>query len=170
MNLIIWVICLYNSYHLIVWVKCLYNSYHLIIWVRCLYNSCHLIIWVICLYNLYNKFKVQVIFLLLLLRLHSDWWSAACNNNIVASHCTQVAGILMFSRIFRSESSSTTHFVRGSVCLFVCLSVCLYVCNILTLLPFSPLPFPPHPSIPSDRPCLFVNLFTKIFPLRKKKV
>ena len=37
--------------------------------------------------------------------------------------------------LFRNESSSTSHFVRGSVCLSVCLYVCMYVCIILTPLP-----------------------------------
>ena len=32
------------------------------------------------------------------------------------------------------------------------LYVCMYVCNILTPLPFSPLPLP---SPPGDRPCLY---------------
>ena len=44
--------------------------------------------------------------------------------------------------IFRSECSSRTRFVRGSVCM----SVCLYVCNILTPLRSPPIPSPPHPS------------------------
>ena len=44
--------------------------------------------------------------------------------------------------IIRSECSSRTRFVGGSVCLSVCLYVSLYVCNTLAPLPFPPLPSP----------------------------
>ena len=58
------------------------------------------------------------------------------------------------NHLFRSECSSWTRFVRGSVCMSVCVCVCMYVCNILTPLPFPPLPidyiFAP---MDDDRPC-----------------
>ena len=68
--------------------------------------------------------------------------------------------------IFRSESSSRTHFVGGSVCLYVCLYVCLVcmsVCNTLAPIPFSFLPPKPLslPPTPTPTPTPLCNMSSK---------